>query len=159
MSGQVLSASLPVCSDLGSQSNRIECQVDNCGAFWILCTITPICLSKVLINGVLSTSSLKKGAGLAAGFTDQMYLDAGGVEIVQTKAEVISRGDVVLKVSQPVPDELDSLKASQILIAIWGICGCIFSSRMFWNFGGVFAAVKTPPEAMTICKTSMIEKT
>jgi NAD(P) transhydrogenase subunit alpha len=59
------------------------------------------------------TLVLQSGAGLAAGFPDAAYAQAG-VEIVEDAYEAV---DGVVKVGPPTPDEVEHLASGQILVA------------------------------------------
>lgn len=61
---------------------------------------------------------IQSGAGVAAGFDDQSYIDAG-VTVVGTKAQLFKQAEVILKVRQPSEAELKKLKASQTLISFF----------------------------------------
>ena len=64
---------------------------------------------------------LQAGAGIAAGFPDSEY-EARGARLVADRAQVLSSADVVLLVhgpdAAPSANELDGLRADQVLIAL-----------------------------------------
>lgn len=60
------------------------------------------------------TVFVETNAGLGAGFTDQMYMDAGAI-ILDTPQEVFARADMIVKVKEPEPQEYDLLREGQIL--------------------------------------------
>jgi len=53
-------------------------------------------------------------AGAGSGYTDEQYTAVGG-HLVYTPEEAWGRGELVIKVSRPMPHELDNLFAGQIL--------------------------------------------
>src|SRR6202163_4678114 len=57
--------------------------------------------------------SIESGAGVAAGFADQLYADAG-VSIVPDRAALIGAGDLVLKITAPTADETAAMKPGAI---------------------------------------------
>ena len=57
---------------------------------------------------------VQKGAGLGAGFADKDYA-AAGAKIVNTADEVYKRGDMVVKVKEPLPPEIRKLRPGQVL--------------------------------------------
>ena len=57
-------------------------------------------------------------AGAAAGFSDQLYKDAG-VEVVKTAAALWKAADIVAKVRQPEAPELKRLREGQTLISFF----------------------------------------
>ncbi|GLQ34634.1 NAD(P) transhydrogenase subunit alpha [Amylibacter marinus] len=62
--------------------------------------------------------SIEKGAGLAAGFSDQDYKDAG-VKIAATAAALFKEADVVAKVRPPEDVEIKRLRKEQTLISFF----------------------------------------
>jgi NAD(P) transhydrogenase subunit alpha len=61
---------------------------------------------------------VEAGAGVAAGFTDAMYAEAG-VEVVEGPEALWSSVDIVAKVREPLPEEVDRLRAGQLLISFF----------------------------------------
>jgi len=57
---------------------------------------------------------VERGAGLASGFSDEAYRDAGA-EIVGGAAEVYGRAEMVVKVKEPQESELPLLRPGQVL--------------------------------------------
>jgi NAD(P) transhydrogenase subunit alpha len=60
---------------------------------------------------------VQSGAGIGAAVTDEAFAQAGAT-IVPTAAEVYGQAEVILKVRAPQANELDPLKAGQILIGM-----------------------------------------
>lgn len=58
---------------------------------------------------------VEREAGLAAGFTDDEYAEAGA-ELVETGSDVYQRTDIVLKVQRPLPEEVELLRPGQVVI-------------------------------------------
>ena len=63
-------------------------------------------------------SVVEAGAGLAAGFTDAAYIEAG-VEVVADAAALYAAADVVAKVRPPSEAEVDMLRQGQTLISFF----------------------------------------
>ncbi len=61
---------------------------------------------------------IQKGAGALAGFTDEMYADAG-VEIIGTAANLYKQSDVILKVHSPDEAELKKLDKNKTVISFF----------------------------------------
>ena len=61
---------------------------------------------------------IETGAGLAAGFSDQTYIDAG-VEVVKTGAALFEAADIVAKVRPPSDAEVNLLREGQTLISFF----------------------------------------
>lgn len=64
------------------------------------------------------TCMVQSGAGVAAGFSDQAYEEAG-VEIVKTAASLWKKSDIVTKVRQPDDKELGYLTKDKTLISFF----------------------------------------
>ncbi len=60
------------------------------------------------------TLLVEKDAGVGSQITNQQYEKAGAT-IIDTKAEVYQRADMIIKVKEPLPDEYELLKENQIL--------------------------------------------
>jgi alanine dehydrogenase len=60
------------------------------------------------------TVLIEAGAGLGSGITDDQY-KAAGAEVIDSAAEVYSRGELIVKVKEPVPGEFGFLRKGQIL--------------------------------------------
>ena len=61
---------------------------------------------------------IETGAGMAAGFSDEAYKDAG-VEVVKTAAALYKAADIVAKVRPPVDAEIKRLREGQTLISFF----------------------------------------
>jgi alanine dehydrogenase len=59
---------------------------------------------------------IESGAGVAAGFTDEMFTAVGG-KIVYSKDEAFKRGDLLLKIFRPSLEEYKLLKEDQIVFS------------------------------------------
>lgn len=57
---------------------------------------------------------IQAGAGLASGFPDQAYIDAGA-EMVDSPDEIYAQAELVVKVKEPQPEEIGKLRLRQIL--------------------------------------------
>jgi NAD(P) transhydrogenase alpha subunit len=66
---------------------------------------------------------LEAGAGQAAGFADADFLARGGVQVAESAREVLQQADVIFKVNEPLPDEVQLLKQTQVLIGFWNMFG------------------------------------
>ena len=60
------------------------------------------------------TFLVEKGAGEGSSFTDPEYA-AAGAELVDTADEVFARADMIIKVKEPQPTEIEKLRRGQIL--------------------------------------------
>src|SRR5512137_367520 len=59
------------------------------------------------------TVIVEKSAGEGSSFPDEQYV-AVGAEIVETAAEVFARADMIVKVKEPQPVEIEMLRSGQI---------------------------------------------
>ena len=57
---------------------------------------------------------IERGAGLGSGYSDDAYA-AAGATIVDTAAEVFTRADLIVKVKEPQPGEIEHLRRGQVV--------------------------------------------
>lgn len=76
--------------------------------------LVPANATKLIKSGF--SISMESGAGVAAGFTDQQYTDAG-VSIVNSRAEVMAAADIFLAVRKPDTEEVAQLKSGAISVS------------------------------------------
>lgn len=57
---------------------------------------------------------VEKDAGLGSGISNQDY-EKAGAKIIDTKAEVYAKADMIVKVKEPLPDEYELMRENQIL--------------------------------------------
>jgi alanine dehydrogenase len=74
--------------------------------------MTPAGAHEFIAHG--HTFLVQKGAGEGSSFTDAEYL-AAGVQIVDTADEIFARSDMIIKVKEPQPVEIEKLRPGQIL--------------------------------------------
>lgn len=60
------------------------------------------------------TLYVEKDAGVGSGILNQQY-EKAGAKILDTKAEVYAKADMIVKVKEPLPDEYNLMKENQIL--------------------------------------------
>ena len=63
---------------------------------------------------------IEAGAGEAAGFSNDKYVEAG-VEVIDTAAELWETADVVAKVRVPNTEEMAMLRSDQTLISFFSL--------------------------------------
>ena len=61
---------------------------------------------------------IQKGAGIASGFTDEMYSDAG-VKIIATAATLFKQADIILKVHAPTDAEIKRLDSTKTVASFF----------------------------------------
>jgi len=64
--------------------------------------LTPAAAHSLVLRG--HSVTVEKGAGVGSGFTDEQYVEAG-CRIADTRDEVWSSSDMILKVKEPIPEE------------------------------------------------------
>lgn len=74
--------------------------------------LTPSCVAAYVQHG--HTVMLESQAGLATGFSDDVYR-AAGAEIVEDKARLFERADMIVKVKEPLPGEYDLFREGQLV--------------------------------------------
>ena len=57
---------------------------------------------------------IETNAGLAAGFEDMRYKNAGAT-VTGDREEIFSKSDMIIKVKEPLPEEYNLFKKDQIL--------------------------------------------
>lgn len=67
-----------------------------------------------LLTGDGHTVLLERGAALGSGFDDATYIEAGA-EIVESAEEIYRRADLIAKVKEPQPSEIEQLRPEQTL--------------------------------------------
>ncbi|NLT50838.1 MAG: Re/Si-specific NAD(P)(+) transhydrogenase subunit alpha [Ignavibacteria bacterium] len=81
--------------------------------------MVPDLVQKLIKEGFIV--KVEKNAGIKAGFTDEMYINAGA-EVIKGLSDLYAEADIILKVQRPVEDkesgkhELDYLKKDSLLI-------------------------------------------
>ena len=81
-------------------------------------------------------------AGLASGFTDDFYEDAG-VEIVDTAEEVWARAEMIMKVKEPIEPEWPHMREGQLLFTYFHFAASEPLTRAVMESGAVALAYET----------------
>ena len=74
--------------------------------------LTPESVREFIAHGHQVVIETQLGAGIGA--SDEVYKEAGA-EVVSTAAEVFERGEMIIKVKEPQPDECRMLREGQVL--------------------------------------------
>ena len=74
--------------------------------------MTPAGAHEFIVHG--HTFLVQRGAGEGSSFTDEEYV-AAGAQIVDTADEIFARSDMIIKVKEPQPVEIEKLRPGQIL--------------------------------------------
>lgn len=74
--------------------------------------LTPSCVKSYVSRG--HTVFIENNAGMAAGFENELYEEAGAA-IVSDKKKIFDDSDMIVKVKEPLPEEYDLFHEDQIL--------------------------------------------
>ena len=74
--------------------------------------LTPVAIKAFVKHG--HSVLVQTGAGIGSGFTDDEYR-AAGASIMDTRDDVYAQADMIVKVKEPLPEELPLLREGQIL--------------------------------------------
>ncbi len=74
--------------------------------------LVPAAVAELVKHG--HTLCVEQGAGLPSGYTDEEYR-AAGASIVPTASELYGAGQLIIKVKEPQPQELELLRADHLL--------------------------------------------
>ncbi len=85
---------------------------------------------------------VQQGAGLASGFTDDFYHEAGA-EIVHTADEVWARAEMIMKVKEPIESEWPHMKAGQLLFTYFHFAASEPLTRAVMDSGAIALAYET----------------
>lgn len=85
------------------------------------------------------------GAGIGA--TDDIYREAGA-EVVNTAAEVFKRGEMIIKVKEPQPDECRMLREDQLLFTYLHLAPDLQQTQLLIESGVTAIAYETVTDAL-----------
>lgn len=85
---------------------------------------------------------VEAGAGLASGFTDDFYENAGA-EIVDTPDEVWRRAEMIMKVKEPIEPEWPRMREGQLLFTYFHFAASEPLTRAVMDSGAVALAYET----------------
>ncbi|WP_101067910.1 Re/Si-specific NAD(P)(+) transhydrogenase subunit alpha [Roseovarius salinarum] len=88
--------------------------------------------------------AIETGAGVAAGFSDAAYEEAG-VEVIKTAAQLWKAADIVAKVRQPTDTEVKRLKKGQTLISFFNPAENEAQMQMAADKGATVIAMEMVP--------------
>lgn len=85
---------------------------------------------------------VETNAGVASGFSDQEYIEAGA-EVIRTAAEVWERADLILKVKETVAEEWTRIREGRVLFTYFHFAASEMLTRAVLESGGVAIAYET----------------
>ena len=92
------------------------------------------------------TVLIQTGAGSGSGITDEQYT-ATGAQIVATDAEVWARGDLIVKVKEPMRDEWPQMRAGQTVFTYFHFAADELLTRAVMESGITAIAYETIKDA------------
>jgi alanine dehydrogenase len=75
-----------------------------------------------LLVGKGHTVLVQKGAGMGSGYDDAAY-EAVGAQMVDTADEVYARAEMIVKVKEPQPEEIEKLRPNQTMFTFFHFAG------------------------------------
>ena len=79
-------------------------------------SLTPFGAEELIKSG--NTVLVQESAGIASGFSDKDYIGSG-VNIISTPEEIYSKSDMIVKVKEPIEEELNFIKKDQIVFTFF----------------------------------------
>ncbi|MBN2466895.1 MAG: alanine dehydrogenase [Deltaproteobacteria bacterium] len=89
-------------------------------------------------HGVL----IQKGAGIASGYDDAAYA-AAGATLVETADEIYGQAELVVKVKEPQPGEIEKLRPGQVVFCFFHFAGSHSLTELCLNRGISAVAYET----------------
>ena len=88
------------------------------------------------------TVFIELGGGLGSGFTDEDYVRAGGT-ILETADEVWAKGEMIMKVKEPIAVEYPRMRAGQVIYTYFHFAAAEELTRAVISSGAVAVAYET----------------
>ncbi len=85
---------------------------------------------------------VQRDGGVGSGIEDEEYL-AAGAELVDSAGEIFAQADMIVKVKEPQPAELDQVRPGQVWFTYFHFAADEEMSRRFCESGGVAVAYET----------------
>jgi len=79
-------------------------------------SLTPFGAEELVKSG--NSVLIQSSAGIASGFSDENYTESGA-NILKTPEEIYSKADMIVKVKEPINDELSLIKKNQIIFTFF----------------------------------------
>lgn len=85
---------------------------------------------------------VEKDAGKQSGFSNAMYREYGA-QILDTADEIFSKADMIVKVKEPQPSEIEMIQADQVVFTYFHFAASEELTRGFINTGAIGIAYET----------------
>lgn len=102
--------------------------------------LTPESVREFIAYGHQVLIETQLGAGIGA--SDEVYREAGA-EVVETAAEVFARGEMIIKVKEPQPDECRMLREGQVLFTYLHLAPDLAQTQLLIESGVTAIAYET----------------
>ncbi|TYT75098.1 alanine dehydrogenase [Desulfobotulus mexicanus] len=89
---------------------------------------------------------VEKGAGMASGFEDQAYADAGA-DLIENPADIYAAAEMIMHVKEPQPSEYDLIREDQIVFTYFHFAAYEELTRAFMKTRGIALAYETIEDA------------
>ena len=106
-------------------------------------SLTPYGSSELVKTG--NKVLIETNAGSGSGFTDQNYINSGAI-ICENPDEIFSESDLIVKVKEPQPDEINKIKEDQIVFTFFHFAACDELTRNVLDTGCTAIAYETVQE-------------
>ncbi len=73
---------------------------------------------------------VEKSAGVRSNFPDEEYIEAGAT-MIETADEVWEKGDLIIKVKEPIAEEFPRMRENQVLFTYLHLAACTDCCRCF----------------------------
>ena len=103
-------------------------------------SLTPFGAEELIKSG--NSVLIEKSAGNASGFSDQDYIDSGA-SIVSSPKEIYSNSDMIVKVKEPIGEELNLIKEEQIVFTFFHFAASETLTKGMIDNGSISIAYET----------------
>jgi|TARA_B100001741_G_scaffold284175_1_gene259594 alanine dehydrogenase len=102
--------------------------------------LTPDSVKQLIING--HNVLVESNAGFEAGFEDESYKSAGA-QIVNVAEDIFNDSDIIVKVKEPLPNEVKMIKENQIIFTYLHLAAAKELTQGLIDSKGIFIAYET----------------
>lgn len=103
-------------------------------------SMIPFAVEELVKSG--HTLLVEHNAGIGSGFSNENYITAGA-QIIPTAAEVFQAADMIVKVKEPQPVEIEMIKKDQIVFTYFHFAADETLTKTFINTGAIAIAYET----------------
>ena len=103
-------------------------------------SLTPFGAEELIKSG--NSVLIQKSAGIASGFSDKDYTKSGAT-IIPNAEEIYSKSDMIVKVKEPIGNELDLIKKDQIVFTFFHFAASEALTKGMLDNGSISIAYET----------------